>query len=90
MTKEEIIKLIKSTVEESAKNSAENAAYAGSHHDGGASRMLTDFTIWVDGVEFATTGKTKQYGHIVDKAEKMADVEYQEYLRLKEKFKGVV
>ena len=88
MIQEEVISFIKLTVEKSAAASKENAALAGSWGDGGASQRLRELDLWLDGVKFAQTGSTVYYNSIVQQHLNTLDPEYQQYLRLKEKFKS--
>lgn len=80
------IELIRQTLTSTAKEMRESAALGGGWGDGGASKMLSDFEVWLDGVNFALTGETNEYKEIIDKHTKDNDPEYQEFLRLKEKF----
>jgi len=80
------LKLICLAVQLSAARARDDARFGGRHDDGGAG-MESRLDAFIDGVEFATTGKSKLYDHILIEHEKVLDPEYQEYLRLKEKFK---
>lgn len=84
---EEKLALIEEAVKKSCKSLREDAAYSGSWDDGGASRAEERFKAFNDGVTFALTGVTQFYGHILKQRELEQNEEYQEYLRLKEKFK---
>lgn len=86
MDKEKIKSEIIKRVKESAEQRRYNAGMAGSHGDNGAATSERELEYWVDGIFFANTGKTEKYKSIVQKIENDADPEYQEYLRLKEKF----
>lgn len=56
-----------------------NAAYGGSHHDGGASAIEAQ-------VKFYNYGRTGQIPPEWDQYMKKLDPEYQEFLRLQKKF----
>ena len=88
LTQQEQIKLITQVIEDSAKSSRESAGFSGSWGDNGAAMMEAYLVYWLDGVNFATTGITKQYGHILDKYERENDPDYQQYLALKKKFES--
>ena len=80
--KSEIIKRVK----ESAEKRRYDAGMSGSHGDNGARQSEERLEHWVDGIFFAQTGKTEKYKDLVQQIKNDADPEYQEYLRLKEKF----
>lgn len=82
----QLIEKIKSTVKQSAETARENAGYAGSWGDGGASQMEEKLKHWLDGFRFAQTGQTEVYKHLVDQFKKERDPDYQKWLELKEKF----
>ena len=86
MNIEQKLGLINSAVAKSCKALREDAALSGSWDDGGASRSEEKLKAFNDGVTFALTGVTQLYGHIIKKYELEHNSEYQEYLRLKEKF----
>jgi hypothetical protein len=86
MDHQKYIKLICASVKVSAESARYNAGMSGSWGDGGASDMESRLKHWLDGVNFALTGKTELYHHIIDKFEAENDPEYQKYLQLKEKF----
>ena len=79
--------LVVKAVKISAQNARDDAGYGGRMDDGGASAMEQRLDAWLDGIAFAQTGRTKLYSNILEQARKENDPEYQEYLRLKEKFK---
>lgn len=81
--------IIVRTVDQSAKSAEENAGYAGSMHDGGASTMRNRLEYWLDGIEFAQTGKSNKYGDIIRRYEVQQDPDWEEYNRLKEKFRDI-
>lgn len=83
----EKLELICSIVKRSAARARDDASFGGRHDDSGASGMESRLDAFLDGVNFATTGESKLYNHILIEHEKKLDPEYQEYLRLKEKFK---
>lgn len=80
------LEIIKKSVEDAANKLKEDAALSGSLGDGGAYQMKERLKYFVDGYNFATTGKTVMYNSVVSFHEKMNDPEYAEFLRLKEKF----
>lgn len=77
-----IIKLVL----KSAESTRYNAAMGGEWGDGGANRIEERLNNWLDGIKYATTGKTQLYCEIIDQLEKEDDHEYQKYLELKKKF----
>lgn len=81
-----LAKEIENVVVTSAGKVRDDAAYGGSHGDGGASRSIELLKYWLDGIEFAKTGKTTVYKSLAQKIEQEKDPEYQEWLRLNEKF----
>ena len=85
--KEHELRTIQVAVAESAAAARENAGYSGSWGDGGASAAEERLRVWLDGVNYATTGVTAVYGELLHRASVEADPEYAEYQRLKEKFK---
>ena len=82
----ELIKHIEQIVREGAKEARLDAALGGSMGDGGASDSESRLKYWLDGVAFATTGKTTVYNHIAREYNQSQDPEYALFLRLKEKF----
>jgi hypothetical protein len=83
----EDLKIIQNAVTESAAAARENAGYSGSWGDGGASAAEERLRVWLDGVNYATTGVTTVYGDLLKRERERFDPEYAEYLRLKDKFK---
>ena len=77
---------IKDVVEKAAHQAREDAAYGGSHSDGGAGQKLERLKYWLDGIEYAKTGKTTVYKSVLTDFERATDPDYQTYLRLQEKF----
>lgn len=75
----EIIKLVK----QEANQIAENAAYGGERHDGGASQMLKQAEFFEYGLAKLIPPDWKKYEIIVNN---QADPEYETYTRLKQKF----
>lgn len=88
MNKEYIINSVKSAVNSSASSARYNAGMGGKWGDGGASAMEEKLEYWLDGIKFAQseTNETHKYKHIVEKLEKLADPDYEIYMRLKDKF----
>ena len=86
MNKEEMLKKLKASVSESADKARMNAGYSGSWGDGGAHDMEKKLEAFLDGYEFALTGKTKVYAKFFEELDKEQDPEYQKYLELKGKF----
>lgn len=81
------IQLIKKVVHEAAEAAKLDAAYGGHHHDGGARVSIAKFETWLDGFNCGQRGCVSTlYDHIVQDSRKEADPEYQEYLKLKERF----
>lgn len=74
------IELIRNTLNANASERKNDAALAGSWGDGGASKMLSEFDFWLDGVNFALTGNTVKYNHIIEQHNRENDPEYQQYL----------
>lgn len=66
-----------------------NAAYGGSHGDGGAGRHVDDLKSFLQGVVVGLTGEVPEsfpYAHTLKKIKQESDPEYQKYLELKAKF----
>lgn len=82
----QLVRQIEAAVKKSAHSARENAAYAGSFGDGGASQMEDKLRYWLDGIKFAQTGETTTYKSMVDQFKREQDPEYQTWLKLKEKF----
>ena len=78
--------LIKTAVEKSAAEARYNAGMDGAMHDGGEGEMRRQLEYWLDGVNFALTGSTAKYSHIVKQAQREADPDYQKYIELKARF----
>ena len=85
MTSDDMIAVIKEAVHQVAQQ-MRDAGY-GTQHDNGASMAERHLSAWLDGVQFARTGKTLMYDHFLTAYAREQDPEYQEYLRLQEKFK---
>ena len=79
-------RLIESAVRTSAENARDSAGFSGGWGDGGAGAMTEKLNAWLDGYNFAKTGKTLMYYHIIEEHERMIDPDYQKYLELKKKF----
>lgn len=84
--KVDLIAEIGTRIHKSADKRRTDAAYGGSHGDGGASESIRRLETWLDGIEFARTGKTTVYADLVQTIKNENDTEYQEYERLKKKF----
>ena len=69
-----------------AGNRAVSAAYNGSWGDDGASKIVNDLSIFLEGIQFASTGKTKLYAEFIKEYNAKKDPEYEQYLALKAKF----
>lgn len=74
------------TVTKSAAKAETDAGYEGAMHDNGASNSVEKLKAFLDGVNFAQTGKSKVYAEVIRIHEMEKDTEYKEYLRLKNKF----
>lgn len=83
-----LTKHIQSVIRESAAAAREDAGYAGRWDDGGASAKLEHLKYWLDGIEYAKTGKTTVYKTISSDFARATDPDYEIWLRLKEKFEG--
>lgn len=83
---QQVVSRIEAAVKTSAHNARENAAYAGSFGDGGASQMEDKLKYWLDGIRFAQTGETESYKSMVEQFKREQDPEYQTWLKLNEKF----
>jgi hypothetical protein len=71
------------------KEKKEDAAYSGSYGDGGYGLAINYINIFNAGIEYAKNGTIPQFlKEYFEAAEKQADPEYQEYIRLKNKFKN--
>lgn len=82
----ELTNHIKDVVATAALQAREDAAYGGRHDDGGSGHKLERLKYWLDGIEYAKTGKTEVYKTILTDFERATDPDYQTYLRLQEKF----
>lgn len=85
---EDLIQHIKKVIKDSAEQKRFNAGMAGSWGDNGAAESERNLEYFLDGIQFARTGFTTKYKKIVDDLEKSADPDYQEYLKLKEKYEN--
>ena len=81
-----ILRLIHDSVVDSAAERSLNAGYSGSWSDGGAGDSVREFKAFLQGVQFAETGKAGRYQELVDQFHRAQDPEYKKYLELKEKF----
>ena len=70
----------------SAAKAALDAGYAGEHGDNGASATVKQLKCFIDGIQYAVSGHSDVYGTVIEQIERESNPEYQEYLRLKEKF----
>jgi hypothetical protein len=86
MEQHEIISEITKAVTEGVERRRRNAGFSGMHGDNGASQSERELKCWLDGIQFAKTGKTETYKDLLQKLENERDPEYQEYQRLKQKF----
>jgi hypothetical protein len=84
--REELVKYVRSVVTKKAHELRENAAFGGEHGDGGAHLLESKLAHWIDGIEFAKTGKTLVFGYLIEQFDRERDPEYAEYLRLKNIF----
>lgn len=85
---ENVIEYVRVTILKQARILSENAAFNGEMGDGGASSLERKLGYWIDGIRFAQTGKTVVFSAIVEQFDREQDPEYNEYLRLKERFEG--
>lgn len=83
-----LIAEIGTRIHSNAAKRKQDAAYSGSHSDGGASESIRKLETWLDGIEFARTGNTTIYADLVQSINNENDIEYQEYERLKKKFEN--
>lgn len=83
-----LVDFIRENIKNQARQLAENASFSGEMGDGGASRLEDKLAYWIDGIQFASTGKTIVFSTLVDQFNKERDPEYNEYLRLKARFEG--
>lgn len=68
-----------------AYNRRENAAFAGSHGDGGCAEIVRELTIWIDGLNGASPS-TGTLAVVKQRFDRDNDSDYQTYLELKKKF----
>lgn len=85
---QKLIAFIIDGVEKQAERRAFNASMSGMMGDGGASDLKRKLAVWLDGVQFASSGKTSVFSSLVETFNKQNDPEYNEYLRLKARFEG--
>ena len=88
MAEKEILvrKAIQLKIEE-AEKARDDAAYGGEYHDGGYSVEMKIIAAFQDGITYEQIGKIPSWLNVyVDKAKKMNDPEWENYLRLKNKF----
>jgi uncharacterized protein YehS (DUF1456 family) len=62
------------------------AAYGGRHDDGGSSVVQEKLKSFLDGINYAKTGKSEIYSSIIEQYNKKQDAEWAEYQRLVKKF----
>lgn len=63
---------------------ADNAGHSGSYNDGGAGELWKQVNVWLTGLQ--GTGVPSTFDKAVEIYAKSVDPEYDNYLRLKEKF----
>lgn len=68
-----------------AYNRRNNAAFAGSHGDGGCAEIVRELTIWIDG-QNGTAPSTGTLAVVNQQFIRDNDPDYQTYLELKKKF----
>lgn len=68
-----------------AYNRRENAAFAGSHGDGGCAEIVRELTVWVDGLN-GYAPSTGTLAVVNQQFIRDNDPDYQTYLELKKKF----
>lgn len=83
MIDKELIEHIRRSIVEKAKNREAMATFSGAGHDGGAKRMLSEFDIWMAGINNTIPPIYEAY---VEQFNKMQDPDYEMYLELKKKF----
>ena len=84
--KDEIFDYVVKSLRKKAAVLATDASFNGERGDGGASIVADKLEAWMDGVNFAHTGKSKMFGYLVKQFDRDRDPEYAEYLRLKQRF----
>ena len=82
----DLIDIIQTSIEQAARSAEDGAGFSGGWGDGGAGQMRDKLSFWLDGYNFAVTGETEKYGHIIKKHYRDLDPEYKLYLDLKKKF----
>ena len=85
---QKLIAFISECVKKQAERIAYSAAMAGRMGDGGASDLKRKLDVWLDGVQFASSGETSVFSRLAETFNKQNDPEYNEYLRLKARFEG--
>lgn len=92
------LKQIKEIIQKAAHQKREDAAYGGERGDNGASRLESELEMFIKGYKACADAVIFETNHVVDPETeidvptswegwfKEEDKEYQEYLRLKEKF----
>lgn len=78
------ISIIEKSARKEIHNRRESAAHAGERGDGGAENLEIALKYWLDGINGRIPSRFQEY---VDEYNKVRDPEYQEYLRLKDKFR---
>ena len=87
MIDQKLVKYIETTVLQSAKQTRDDAGYAGRYDDGGASIKENNLKYWLMGINgqipdgYSTMVRAYNRQQLIDN-----DPEYREYLRLQEKF----
>ena len=82
------LELIADRIRLKAAKASSDASLGGHMHDGGATEMKARHSTWLDGY-LCGTGERDQsnvYHSIIEKSRQDKDPEYQQYLKLKEKF----
>ena len=81
-----IINAIIAAVTSEAGEKELSAGYNGARGDYGSSAMQEKLKAFIDGYNFAKTGKTEVYSEITQQYKNEQDAEYKEYQRLIKKF----
>lgn len=87
---EDLMKFIVEPVTTNARKVREDAGYAGSWNDGGAAEMLRQLHFFQCGVGGVVPDNYKNIAREFDRLQlEKVDPEYQQFLRLQEKFKDI-
>lgn len=90
-SKDAVLKPIVEAVIEEAAETAYNAGMGGMHSDNGASQMITELKVFLQGVTYGRTSDSDNLGpyrKIYACIKRDEDPEYKEYLRLKALFEN--